>query len=143
MNSRDFALVALAGAKRQALSPVQLQKLLFLLDRNIGLRVGGSGFDFKPYHYGPFDKAVYSTLTALACEGKAEIEESPSSHRAFRLTEAGQQEGERKRAALGQQVVDYINAVCEFVRGQSFAGLVSSIYSAYPEMKVNSVFRGL
>ncbi|MFL6603181.1 MAG: hypothetical protein ACJ8R9_17885 [Steroidobacteraceae bacterium] len=141
MDRRDFALAALSGAKRGSFSPVQLQKLLFLLDRNIAVRVGSSGFDFQPYHYGPFDQRVYVTLEELKREGLAEISDEAGSHRTYRLTAAGQASGERLSAAFGQDGIKYIEEVCDFVRAQSFASLVSSIYRAYPEMKVNSVFQ--
>jgi hypothetical protein len=32
--------------------------------------------------------------------------------------------------------------VSDWVRAQSFNSLVKAIYDAYPEMKVNSIFRG-
>lgn len=142
MNRRDFALAALAGARRNPFSPVQLQKLLFILDRNIGNRLGGSGFDFQPYHYGPFDRAVYTTLEQLQKEELAQISELQlSSRRQYALTDAGQRVGDELLGRLEPAAREYIVNVCEFVRSQSFAGLVSAIYKAYPEMKANSVFQ--
>lgn len=141
MTRQEFVLLALAGADGQSFTPVQVQKLLFILDRNIGAVVNGSGFNFQPYHYGPFDKAVYTTLEALETEGKVEIVTSDGARRLFRLTEQGQDAGEQLLSHMGDDSRAYISAVCDFVRSQSFAGLVSSIYKAYPEMKVNSVFK--
>lgn len=142
MNRRDFTLAALAASNRHPVTPVQLQKLLFILDRNIGARLGGSGFNFQPYHYGPFDRAVYSTLDQLDYEGLAEISELPnSSRRQYALTDAGQRTGDEVLNDLGEPIAKYFREVAAFVRSQSFASLVSAIYKAYPEMKANSVFR--
>ena len=144
MDRRDFALAALSGAKRRSLSPVQLQKLFFLIDRNLAERVGGSGFEFKPYHYGPFDQRVYSTLERLELEGLTEhsdVMRATGSHRVYRLTSAGHAAGQQIAATFGDDGVHYIGQVCDFVLSQSFAGLVSAIYKAYPDMKVNSVFQ--
>jgi uncharacterized protein len=143
VNRRDFALAALAQAPGQTFTPVQLQKFLFILDRNIGARVGGTGFDFQPYHYGPFDSNVYATLRSLQVEGLAEITmaEFGSNRRTYGLTEAGQAAGGEIAAQLNSEVRDYMVEASKFVRAQSFESLVSSIYKAYPEMKVNSVFR--
>ena len=142
MDRREFALAALAGAQRNPLSPVQMQKLLFILDRNIGNRVGGSGFNFQPYHYGPFDKSVYTVLGALEREGLAAVSGGPNSSRKdYALTDAGQLAGEAILAGLDAPLRDYFRQICDFVRTQSFTGLVSAVYKAYPEMKVNSVFR--
>jgi uncharacterized protein len=140
VNQRDFVLAAFAGVKQSPLTPVQAQKLIFLADRNVGPAVGGSGFNFRPYSYGPFDRDVYLVLQSLRNEGLAAVEEG--SPRTYRLTPEGQAAGEQIAAgALAKQYVDYIATAGTFVRSQSFAGLVSSIYKAYPEMKANSVFR--
>ena len=58
MTRKEVVLAALAPAKHAPHSPVQVQKLIFLIDRNIPREVGGPHFDFQPYNYGPFDKAV-------------------------------------------------------------------------------------
>jgi hypothetical protein len=140
VNQRDFVLTSFAGVKERPVTPVQAQKLVFLVDRNVGPAVGGSGFKFRPYNYGPFDRDVYVVLQNLRDEGLAAIEEG--SPRTYRLTPQGQAAGEQITSEkLDKRYADYIAAVGAFVRSQSFAGLVSSIYKAYPEMKANSVFR--
>jgi len=140
VNQREFVLAAFAGVKERPFTPVQAQKLIFLVDRNVGKAVGGSGFKFRPYNYGPFDRDVYVVLQKLRDDGLAAMEEG--SPRTYRLTPEGQAEGERiTRETLEKRYADYIVAAGSFVRSQSFAGLVSSIYKAYPEMKANSVFR--
>lgn len=134
-------LAALVPASRDVHSPVQVQKLMFLIDREVANRVGGPFFDFAPYNYGPFDKQVYRELAALSELGLVEISQS-GTRDAFRLTEAGQKEGESCLAELPKTVRDYIQKVSEFVRSQTFSGLVSAIYKAYPDMKANSIFQG-
>jgi hypothetical protein len=140
MQPRDFALAGLAGTQGR-LTPVQIQKLLFLLDRNIGQQLGGSGFAFQPYHYGPFDRRVYTTLEALRNEGLTVIDEPVGGMRTYGLTDAGRAAAATIFATLPANFRTYISQVQQFVRSQSFAGLVSSIYQAYPEMKANSVFQ--
>ena len=77
MDTRDLILSALAaGGENTIYSPVQVQKLLFLIDREAAPLVGGQHFDFKPYNYGPFDRAVYDQLDGLAQEGLIEIHSS-------------------------------------------------------------------
>jgi len=86
---------------------------------------------------------VYATLEQLRHEGLASIDDSRgSSRRTYELTQAGLARGSGLARRLDAETVGYMRAVGEFVRSQSFAGLVSSIYKAYPEMKVNSVFQG-
>ena len=140
MNQREIVLAGLAPAKGETHTPVQVQKLFFLIDRNIPKEIEGPLFDFQPYNYGPFDKAVYDVLLLLTFEGLVDID-SEYNHRTYKLTVKGQEEGEKILKALPGYVQEYIDTVSKFVRKLSFTQLVRSIYKAYPEMKQNSVFQ--
>jgi hypothetical protein len=139
----DIVLAALSPAGGVPHTPVQVQKLLFLVDRNLASLIGGPKFNFEPYHYGPFDVAVYSTLQELAGQGLVEITRSSEGNwREYRLTPEGQSCGAQVLAALDERARDYVQRVSEFVRKLSFTELVSAIYEAYPEMRERSVFQG-
>jgi len=141
MDKREIILVAFAPANGAGHTPVQVQKLLFLIDREIPKLVGGPHYDFQPYDYGPFDSSLYDELSVLASEGYVEIipEETWSS---YRLTGKGQQQGNKLLNSLSTKAREFITNSSVFVRALSFAQLVSAIYKAYPEMKANSVFQG-
>ena len=62
MDREAFVLMALASGGEKIYSPVQVQKLLFLLDDNIPDIVEGPHFAFEPYDYGPFDTAFWNNL---------------------------------------------------------------------------------
>ena len=141
MNKRDLVLAALAPGKRASHTPVQVQKLLFLIDKEISDLIDGPYFDFQPYNYGPFDKAVYNVLFQLATEGLVQIL-NEWTWKSYRLTVPGQQLGEELLDSLSGNAKDYIQKVSDFVRILSFTQLVSAIYKAYPEMRANSVFQG-
>lgn len=143
MDRRSVILAVLAPAMGASHSPVQVQKMAFLLDKEIAKYLGGPHFDFQPYDYGPFDKGVYDVLEELSKDGLVEVDSEPGLRwRRYRLTEAGQHEGSKILAKLDRRAGDYIKKVSKFIRSLSFEELVSAIYKAYPEMKVNSVFRG-
>lgn len=77
MDRQMFMLAALAAAgESAAFSPVQVQKLFFLLDREASHLTGGPHFAFRPYDYGPFDYAVYDEINELANRGLAEVDYS-------------------------------------------------------------------
>lgn len=140
MKRGDVVLAALAPARGAPHSPVQVQKILFLLDRNIPRDVAGPRFDFQPYNYGPFDKAVYEELEALAKDGLVEL--LPSwKWNDYRLTKAGQQAGDEILNSLKPSAREYMVKVSEVVRSLTFSQLVSAIYKAYPDMRANSVFQ--
>ena len=69
MERSELVLAALAaGGKNASYSPVQVQKLLFLVDREGEKLVGGKHFNFVPYDYGPFDREVYDELARILHE---------------------------------------------------------------------------
>lgn len=142
MNRQELLLIALGAGGKHEHTPVQVQKLLFLIDKNVGTRVGGPFFDFVPYDYGPFDASVYEVLGELEADGYISSCESPYAWKRHALTDKGVSEAKRLAWGLDPIVTDYIKVTSEFVRGLSFSDLVSAIYKAYPEMKANSVFRG-
>lgn len=141
MQRSTYVLAAMSPADGQPFSPVQVQKLFFLLDWNLFAEPENRYFSFQPYDYGPFDKAVYGELEALAKHGWVEIMVSQGANpRTYRLTFQGQKKGAEGLSSFPEATQQYIREVVCFVRSLSFAQLVSSIYQAYPAMKQNSVF---
>jgi uncharacterized phage-associated protein len=139
---QKLVLATLAAERAASFAPVQVQKLFFLLDRNLSADLGGPLFSFEPYDYGPFDRTVYSELEELAHKGLVAIEAAPGAgRRKYGLTAEGYEAGKAALGDLNARVRDYMVRVSEWVRSLSFAELVGSIYKQYPDMKMNSVFR--
>jgi len=141
VSREDVVLAALSPAGGVPHTPVQVQKLLFLVDRNISTLLGGPKFAFKPLHYGPFDRQVYASLEGLAQQGLVEITRGWNWPE-YRLTPAGQARAAGVLADLDEPARDYIDRASTFVRSLPFPELVAAIYKAYPEMRANSVFQG-
>lgn len=141
MRRNLFILAAMCPAGTNLFTPVQIQKILFLLDENVPEETDGPHFKFKPYHYGPFDRRVYSELDKLKDEGLIRIfREGIHEQRHYQLTDDGYKQGLESLETLPENTQQYIDKVVEFVHSCTFPELISSIYKAYPEMKVNSVF---
>jgi uncharacterized protein YwgA len=140
MNKREIILAALAPALREAYTPVQVQKLMFLIDAKIPDLVDGPHFHFQPYNYGPFDKSVYDEIENLQKQGDIEFI-FEQTWRNYRLTKKGQELGEKILASLDPKAQNYIERASDFVRNLSFRQLVLAIYKAFPEMRENSVFQ--
>jgi len=142
MNRSEILLAGLAaGGENATYTPVQVQKLFFLLDREAAAALGGPFFKFVPYDYGPFDQAVYAGLDDLARSDLASIQ-STGRYRVYGLSRSGRAEGSRILATLQPATREYVVNVANWVRQLSFQQLVASIYNKYPDMKANSVFRG-
>jgi hypothetical protein len=142
MDRTDYVLAVMAASDGVSLTPVQVQKLFFLLDQKIGSAIGGPRFRFTAFDYGPFDKAVYEELEALAARGDVEIEiDGTLRKREYRPTPPGLERGRALLARFPTDVSDYVRRLSAWVRSRSFADLVAAVYREYPEMKANSVFR--
>src|SRR3989344_2651663 len=141
MARSDMVLAALAAAgEGRSFSPVQVQKLFFLLGREASRLVAGPHFNFQPYDYGPFDRDVYVELDALRFGGLVDTAGS-SNYRRYALTPAGFEAGCQVLATWSEDARVYAAQVVQWVQKLSFQQLVSSIYTKYPDMKVNSVLR--
>ena len=139
-SAETLLLAALAPAFGRQHTPVQVQKLLFLIDQEVP-EVAGSDFHFKPHSYGPFDPTVYRVLEQLEDSGHVIVQPSRSAPmRRYSLTPLGQKDADKALDALDGRTRKYIVRASEFVRSCSFSELVASIYKAYPEMRVNSIF---
>jgi hypothetical protein len=133
MNRDEMVLAALtAGGENATFSPVQVQKLLFLIDREAAGLVGGPHFDFRPYDYGPFDSEVYTSLTALEAGGL--VRSTPlSRYRVYSLSLDGYRSGIRVLDTLRPNARAYLTEAATWVRSLSFQQLVAAIYNKYPD----------
>jgi uncharacterized protein len=138
---KNMILAAFAANPHGTFTPVQIQKALFLIDRRIPDLIDGPLFNFRPYHYGPFDRVIYGLLEQLEHEGAVEIQYDCNFRRnSYRLTSSGKNRGDVALKNLPPEAAQFITEVARFVTALTFTQLISSIYRAYPEMKENSVF---
>ena len=135
----EVVLAAMAaGGVGTLFEPVRIQKLLFLIDREVPDAVGGPHFDFRPYHYGPFDRAVYDTLDALNETGQVHLREQPG-RKTYSLTASGLDDGKAILMRLPAKIRRYFIEAARWVLSLSFARLLAAIYHRYPEMAKNSI----
>ena len=129
MTRAEFILSALSTADRQSFTPVQLQKLFFILDEEIPDDIEGPLFAFTAYHYGPFDHQVYREIEDLEEQGSVICNRLPGeTYRIYATTPDGQEKGEQLFKSLDESAQEYIEVVSDFVRSCSFSELVSVIY---------------
>jgi hypothetical protein len=144
--SREDWLLLLVGlpdpeqAGIAAIDRVRAQKGLFVL----GEELKPLGFySFKPYHYGPFDRAVYEDADLLCARGLL-TEHQVVGRRSpiFDATEEGIQAAGEIARRLTPQQRSLIIAIRRWLKRNSFNDLVKAIYKKWPEMQVNSRFSG-
>lgn len=139
MTREQIVLAGMAAAGPGAkFDAVRLQKLFFLVDREIPSWIGGPHFDFQPYHYGPFDRAVYDVLDGLLESGDASVDGS-SRYPLYSLTASGTQKGHRFLAEMDDSASRYMKKASNWIVATPFQPLLAAIYRQYPDMARNSV----
>jgi len=132
---QKFILYVLGLIDDGIISPIQVQKLLFLIEKKIPNIVNGF-FNFEPYDYGPFDKVIYEELEYLKNAGFIQdvyIDNVKHSKIKSKI-DVGIQ--------IPSETLERIKKISQFVKECTFKELLVAIYNAYPEMAVNTVFKG-
>ncbi len=80
MNRQNWLLLAIAQAGDKGLSPIQVQKTMFLIRMEAGDCVGQGFYAFKPYNYGPFCSAIYKDVDLLVVSGMLKEQQSGCRH---------------------------------------------------------------
>lgn len=139
MNRASYVLAAMAAAGAKArFDPVRLQKFFFLLDRELDGECGCPHFEFRPYHYGPFDQAVYGEVESLSRQGLASVDDRRR-YRLYGLTEEGFTNGARALAGLPERARGYMAEASGWIFSLDFRDLLAAIYEYAPDMAVRSV----
>ena len=141
MVGRDWILLTIYNTKGEQLSPVQLQKSLFLLRENKPSAIDEDFYSFVPYNYGPFCGEVYSDTEALALEGLITFgRRVGQGWTGYSLTNKGKEYVETLIEGANPEDLKYFSEIVQWVRGLSFKQLLSAIYKAYPHFRTKSVF---
>ena len=141
MKLDEYVLAILSTGDGANYSPVQVQKMFFILDQEIPGEIEGPRFDFEPYDYGPFDKAVYEDLRVGQADELVAIEEAPYGRwNEYRATDRGIEKARALQLQINKDQLEFLKELSAWIRRLSFPQLVSAIYKDYPEMRENSIF---
>lgn len=143
MENKEFLLLVVAAGDRKPITPVQLQKSLFLIREANLVEAPDQFYEFEPYHYGPFDATVYADADVLEGDGMvARITSGSGSWTDTVITDDGLAKAKLIESSLSPSSKLYIHNVVEWVQSLSFSTLLRAIYSKYPQYRENSVFQG-
>jgi hypothetical protein len=142
MTRTDWLLLALHFAEPKGLAPIQLQKALFLLGRELPKVVGCNFYNFEPYNYGPFDKAVFEDAKALAGDGFVTVVPATNTRpKEYRIAPLGTLRRNEVLDEAPARGVQYLQDVVRWIEDRPVQDLIRSIYRKYPEFKANSVLQ--
>lgn len=143
MARRDWLLLALDAAGDRGLSPVQVQKSMFLFWKGAETILSeGEFYDFVPYNFGPFDLAIYNDIEAMERDGLVRIlNRNATAERLYTIRSVGSMESKQVKHS-DPITADYIGKVVRWVQAKPFPDLLRYIYRKWPEYRENSIFVG-
>ena len=142
MTRQDWLLLVLAAAGRKPMSPLQLQKSLFLVGYDLAKLVGADFYTFRPFDYGPFDATVYQDAEAQAAQGLVTIRSHPVTKRVFSLTMTGITRARALEPELHADAARHCRYIVQWVQSQTFQELTQAIYEQFPAYAEQSVLPG-
>ncbi len=125
-----------AGGDKAKLDPVQLQHLLFLIDKTASEWVDGPHFEFTPSPIGPFDPSVKASILKLCSEGCLATE-TGSKGLLLTLTSQGREKGSVVLKRLDASVGLYLSELHAWARARRFGQRLSDIQSRFPDAVTN------
>lgn len=140
MKRTDLLLKIITAANGEAVTPVQLQKIAFLLGMQFADELPDDYYSFQKYDYGPFCVGVYQDAELLARDGLVLI--TVNQRGGWKEYSASYQAGNVMLDVIPDHITRYIDDTVGWARKLSFQELVRTIYAHYPDYRVNSVFQG-
>ena len=139
-NRLDVLLKIITAAEGDPISPVQLQKVAFLVGQECADYMPAPYYKFEPYDYGPFSAKLYQDAEILEKQGLVSI--NVNSNGGWKEYSATFRSSSEDTSSIPEIVTDYIDRAVEWAMKLTFRELVSSIYDNYPEYRENSIFNG-
>jgi uncharacterized protein YwgA len=131
----EIILNVLGLVPTEQFSPVQIQKLFFLLDKKLGFGC----FNFQAHLYGPYDKGLTDALKRMSVSGKSIDMKNIDGLLYYQINSNSIPDTSR---FLDRGKREFIINMVSFVKSLSFKQLCMAIYNEFPDMAKNSVFFG-
>jgi len=144
MNKRGEIILSILYLKGKVWGRTYLQKLLYLLNREV---FDNTLFDYKFHKYGPYSEDINVEITTLETERqieeKAVLTKGLNTAYTYELTENGKKIAsdifiKKLSNKEREKLIEYINKFGSF----SSTELLRYVYSKYPEVAENSIFEG-
>lgn len=136
----EVLLKIITAAEGDPITPVQLQKVAFLVGQECAEYLPPAYYKFVPYDYGPFSAKLYQDAELLEKKGLISIDVNPNG--GWKEYSATFRSSSADTSSIPPNVADYIDTAVQWAMGLTFRELVSSIYHHYPQYRENSIFSG-
>lgn len=145
----DFLLAILYFGKA-VYGKTKLQKLAFLVQREMEGTPFDGVFDFQPYYYGPFTPEIYDVVENVekrnfisVQERRAEKEGDVVHAHDYELTSQGEERARDFVESLPSDQREQLRKLVETYNFRSLAKLLEYTYEEYPEMAERSMWEGV
>lgn len=142
---QDLLLSFLHGAGPTELDPIRIMKGVFLFCQQAPATWEvpvDALYGFEAYMYGPYSPELASDLRELHRLGLITVKEAPGrTWGYYSLSEQGKRVVSESEANLPSVSIRYLATLRTFVCNLTFRSLLDTVYEAYPEYSVNSVFK--
>ncbi len=133
MEKKDFVLKVLSIID-MPLTPIQIQKMFFLLEKRLGKEA--AFFNFEPYMYGPYDRNLNDIVNEMVKNNEIDV----SNINGVNNYQVNKNLNHFNNNFFDEKKAQFIQNLASFIKQKTFKELCFSIYEEFPEMKVNSVF---
>ena len=139
MKRTDLLLKIIVAANGEPVTPVQLQKIAFLVGMQFPDELPPDYYQFQPYDYGPFCVTIYRDAELLEREGLITIRRHPRG--GWKEYMASYTAAATDLRVIPHHIRDFIDDKVKWAREVGFQEIVRTIYVDFPQYKVNSVFQ--
>lgn len=130
------------GPEPFPLDRVRMQKAVFLLVQR-GSQEWHRLYDYAPYNWGPYSRALTVDVDDLAARHLMAIEGVQGyQYGRYVTTPAGDQAASASWVRLSTAEQHFLRQVRSYVTSRSFNDLLREVYAAYPEFATESRFTG-
>ena len=137
----DLLLAFFVAGEGYAYNATQLQKGMFLLERNLtGLELSDGGYNFTPGNYGPWDSELFSDARALARLDQVwVVDRNNTLVQDYAVSKAGVDAAASVLERLTDKEKDFVAEVSAWVRGRTRLQIIASVVNEYPDMATNLI----
>jgi hypothetical protein len=136
VKQRDWLLLLLDGG----MDPIRIQKGMFLFAMESGAPAS-EVYQFEPYNWGPFSRAIYGDLETLEAQGLIErVPVMGATYARYRRTPDGEAAASRLAAKANPEWLSYLLDLRGKITNASFDRLLRAVYKQYPEYATRSIF---
>ena len=139
----EDALLALMSAELfNRFTVGHLQKMMYVLEREVGDVIGGPFFEYENEAYGPSSPALGSVLGSMVVTRllRTDTRSGTRDLTEYSLTRAGFARGSEILSRFSDTTADYIRKLNAWGAGTDFSVLVGSVVRRYTETGSNLLF---